>query len=175
MNITIAHSPLPGLPPPTGPHELAWSYILDAVFADAYHAGVKDMHVVLPTARLTRDVEVRAFLSQQERSPRLRAVAVLGGNSPSVDLADRVYMLGFGTLAPGGLRRLRTQPLVNMKPVGHLSCFTLSALLWGFPIRLARLANRPDLVDRALAAMRQVFATPRSPHAYYQLTVWEKS
>ena len=175
MNVTITHAPLPGLPAPTGPHELAWSYILDAVFADAYHAEIGHLHVILPTDLLKADVEVRALASRRTPTPEGRAVADLGGGETPLDDATRVYLLGFGTMAPRALHRLGRDEPAGFTSVSHLSCFTPAARLWGIPIRLARSVDRPDLVDRGMAAMRRSFAAERDPHAYYQLSVWGKA
>ena len=175
MNVTITHAPLPGLPPPTGPHELAWSYILDAVFADAYHAGVGHLRVILPTAALTGNVEIRALVSRRTPQPERQGVADLGGGETPVGDATRVYAMGFGTMAPSALRRLGRIEPPGFTSVSHLSCFTPAARLWGVPIRLAQSIGRPDLVDRGMAAMRRAFAAERDPHAYYQLSVWGRA
>ena len=175
MNVTITHAPLPGLPPPTGPHELAWSYILDAVFADAYHAGIAQLQVILPTDRLTEDVEIRALLSRRPETPGGTAVADLGGGNPSFAGANRAYLLRFGTLAPRALRSLERSAPEGLTLASNLCCFTPATRLWGIPIRFASAASRPDLVDRAMAAMRRSFGAERDPHAYYQLTTWGRA
>lgn len=175
MNVTITHAPLPGLPAPTGPHELAWSYILDAVFADAYHAGVGHLQVVLPTDRLDDDVEIRGFVSRRTPPSEVMAVADLAGGETPLGDATCVYSLGFGTMAPRALRRLGRSEPPGFMLVSHLSCFTPAARLWGIPIRLARSVDRPDFIDRGMASMRRSFAVERDPHAYYQLSVWGRA
>ena len=172
MNVTITHAPLPGLPAPTGPHELAWSYILDAVFADAYHAGVGELQVILPTDRLTEDVEIRAQVSRRSAPGTRRAVANLAGGHGDYAAVDRAYQLRFGVMAPGVLRRVGQPRPGGLNQIMNLSCFTLAARLWGVPIRVAHAAKRPDLVDRAMAAMRRSFAAERDPYAFYQLSTW---
>ncbi len=175
MRVDIEVNEIAGLPAPRGQHELAWSYILDAVFADAYHAGVGDLQVILPTAALTADVEIRALVSRRTPPPVGRAIADLAGGKALVGDATRTYSLGFGTMAPRALRSLGRNEPTGLAMVGHLSCFTPAARLWGIPIRLAGSIDRPDLVDRGMAAMRRSFAAERDPHAYYQLSVWGRA
>lgn len=175
MHVTIKHAPLPGLPLPTGPHELAWSYVLDAVFSDAYHAGIGHLQVTLPFENLVPAVEVRAQLSRGMRPSAANATADLSGSLSQVTDATRVYLLGFGALAPRALRSIARCQTTGLTLVGHLSCLTPAARLWGIPIRLAQAMKREDLVDRSMAAMRRSFASERDPHAYYQLNVWGKA
>jgi hypothetical protein len=175
VRVDVEVREIASLPAPSGQHELAWSYILDAVFADAYHAGVGYLKVLLPTAALMGDVEIRALVSRRMPQPEGRAIADLGGGKTLARDATRVYSLGFGTMAPRALRRLERNEPTGFTTVSHLSCFTPAARLWGIPIRLARSANRPDLVDRGMAEMRRSFAAERDPHAYYQLSVWGRA
>ena len=172
MNVTITHVPLLGLPPPTGPHELAWSYILDAVFADAYHAGVGHMDVVLPSTGLAEATETRAALCAVQNRGVCSAIALLGGPMPVRDGYERAYAVRFGTLAPRALRRLTNNAMGDMTLEDELGVFTPAARLWGVPIRLAAMARRPDLVDRSLAAMRHGFAVQGNRHAFYRLLTW---
>ena len=167
------HAPL-DLPAPTGPHELAWSYLLDGIFADAYAAGVGDLRVSLPIPQLQDLVELRAALTRSVPSADGRASALLGADREADDGA-RTYVLGFGSLAARTLRRLAPPALEGWTLATELSVFTLESRLWGLPIRAAGIAGRPDLVDRGMRAMRCAFARSGHRHAYYHLAVWERS
>ena len=175
MNVTITHALLPALPPPTGPHELAWSYILDAVFADAYHAGVTDLDVEVPTADLDEDVQLRAELSGQQSEGSSRAVMTCRPDAVVPNEARKWYRLGFGRLAPAALRTPATAPPAGWRHRETWGYFTLAARFWGLPIRAAYVLRRPDLADRAMAAMRRRFARPGDRSAYYVLDVWSRS
>ena len=174
MNVTITHAPLPGLPPPTGPHELAWSYILDAVFADAYHAGVSALDAVLPTGLLDDDVQLRAELTRPRAGSAYRAVFGCRADPSALSGAVRWYQLGFGRLAPAALRAHKVKPPTDWRREACWGYFTLAARAWGVPIRAAHTLRRPDLVDRAMAAMRGSFARPGDRGAYYVLDVWSR-
>ena len=174
MKVTITHSPLPGLPALAGPHELAWSYILDAVFADAYHAGVGHMEVLTPGPEYEELIRVRAELSASESTATKSALAQLGGSSLTTDNHTRIYGLGFGTLAPAPLRRTQQGPFTGFALVDVIGVYTPAAKMWGIPIRVAAVAGRRDLVNRALAAMRHQFAVRNSRHAYYVLRTWSR-
>ena len=175
MNVTITHALLPALPPPTGPHELAWSYILDAVFADAYHAGVTDLDVQLPTADLDEDVRLRAELSRGRSEDTSRAAMTCLSDAVVPTEALKWYRLGFGRLAPASLRTPTPAPPEGWRHQESWGYFTLAARLWGLPIRGAYVLRRPDLVDRAMAGMRMRFARPGNRSAYYVLDVWSRS
>jgi len=174
MVVEIHVRELAGFPDISGAHELSWSYILDAVFADAYHAGVDRLTCTLPTKALATAVQLRADLTQVvERPAGGTAVAELTGGAPPVELPDRLYALSFGAAAP---RRLRAGPTVRpaMALSTSLSVFTLPARLWGVPLRLFAALRRPDLYDRASFAMRRDFARTDHVPAYYHLSVWSR-
>lgn len=173
MKLELTLHPIPGFPTPTGPHELAWSYILDAIFADAYHAAISHLHVSLPSERLSQAVTLRAELSARPDATGRKAVAILGQKRDLPAGYDRAYLLNFGAIAPRALQKLSIG-LPGARLERTQSIFTLRARLWGIPIRLAGALNRPGLVDRAMFAMRRDFASSRDPSAYYQLSTWSQ-
>lgn len=161
--------------PPQGQHELAWSYILDAIFADAFRTGQGRLDVWLPHEGLFDEVRLRADLSGRRGVESGRAMAFLGGMQEIPVDVRRLYLLAFGGIAPMALRRSSRAPSRSRwRKEDHLSTYTVKAMLWGIPIRLAGAARRPDLVDRATFAMRRDFASGSDPMAYYQLTTWSR-
>ena len=173
----LHHTPtdLAGLPPPEGAHRLAWSYLLDAACADAFHAGVGRLELMLPVA-LADEIDARRPLpAAPERSDA--PLATFGvGPPPRVD-AIRHYRLRFGILAP---RRLRAADPDGPDPVGFalertLYVYTLRTRLLGVPMRLLNLLDRPQPADRALIALRHAFAGERPTPAYYRLESWRRA
>lgn len=197
MKVTVTVSPLESLPAASGAHELAWSYLLDAIFADAYTSGLAELHIDLPHAELEDAVKLRTPPLQRAasrskhtgvKSPGkgLSGSAVLGGallrdpalvsTPPRLSDLDfgaprRLYTLGFGSLAPSQLRRLRAHT-AGWQRLTQLNVYCWPARLWGFPIRSAALLGRNDLEDRALFAMRRTFTSYRRRPAFYHLTSW---
>lgn len=170
MRLELSISPLTGLPAPQGAHELAWSYLLDAIFADAYEQRVAVLHLDLPHNALCDNVTLRAGLTPAHPSTSGHATALLGTSSEIPTTTARLYTLSFGRLAPRSLQQHQRDTPAAYREVDTLSAFSLAARLWGVPIRLAQLARRPDLQDRAIFAMRRDFAR-RGP-CYYQLSTW---
>lgn len=172
MRIEVEVTRVPGLPSPDGAHALAWSCILDEVFADAFMHGITDLEMVLPCEALRDAAEIRADLTSGGRTPGGTAAALLTGAHEAPPPVSRVYVLSFGVVAPRGLRRLR--PPV---PVGGVPEQTLSVLSWqarglGIPIRLSGLLKQPNLSDRFMYVMRRRFVAPGHVPAYYHLTTW---
>lgn len=171
MKVHIAATPRTTAATGHGAHELAWSYLLDAVFADAYHAGVADLHLSLPDAALLEEVRIRAELTPQVEAARGVAYAFLDNSRTVPAGTDRLYLLATGMRRPrparsGGAR---------WREVFGLCVYTPRARLWGVAIRWASLRGRPDLVDRATFAMRRDFVATRSPLARYRLSAWSRS
>jgi hypothetical protein len=158
MKLELAHTPLEGFPRLQGPHQLAWNYLLDKVFADAYHAGVGTLQLTLPSRDLVAEAELRASLTPARGDRTARAL--LGSTNDFSKRADTLYLLRYGLLA-GTLR----QP--NAGASHLLSVFTWRARALGLPIRA--LGRSPRLVDRASFAMREVFASDTFVPAYYHL------
>lgn len=178
MNVEVSVSPLTGLPAPVGAHELAWSYLLDAVMADAHRLALGALHVSVPEPGLKGELRLRAALSCGERQPGTGAgvgAALLGSERTLATAvpadATRLYSLEFGVLAARALRRVRTETR-GWRLEEQLSVYCLSARLWGVPIRTAALLGRADLGDRAMFGMRRTFASPRRCPAFYHLTIW---
>lgn len=174
MKVDVSLSAL-DVPPLDGPHELAWSYLLDAIFADAYHAGVAFLHVSVPDPALVAEVELRAELSDGRPSGDTRALALLGAMRDVPQDAERLYLLAFGMMAPAALRRLPKHPISGWSIEHRLGAYTWKARAWGAAIRWAAFRKRPDLVDRAMLAMRRDFARPGDATAYYRLGTWSRT
>jgi len=175
MRTEIAVSALPGFPEVTGVHELAWSYLLDAIFADAYHAQLGVLHLQLPSQVLVSGAELRAALNSSREGSSGAGVAVLGLDRTVPTGVRRAYLLSFGRLAPRALQVLPASTLPSWRLEHRLSTFTLKAKLWGIPIRLASGVSRPDLVDRAMFAMRQDFSRSGVTPSYYRLSTWSQT
>lgn len=162
MKLELALTPLENLPPLQGAHQLSWNYLLDKVFADAFHAGVGTLQLALPSQDLAAEVELRASLTSARGNKTARALLGPTSSNNFSKTADTVYLLRYGLLA-GTLR----QPN-NGSRVSHLlSVFTWQARALGLPIRA--LGRSPQLVDRASFAMRHVFASDTFVPAYYHL------
>mgnify|MGYP001095036867 CR=1 FL=1 len=175
MKTQIEVSALPGFPDVSGPHELAWSYLLDAIFADAYHAQLGILHLQLPSPSLVAGAELRAELSSAREGSSGAGVALLGCDRTVPTGVRRVYLLRFGRLAPRGLQVLPAPDVTSWRLEHRLSTFTLKAKLWGIPIRVASGVGRPDLVDRAMFAMRQDFSRSGVASSYYRLSTWSQA
>ena len=163
----------PGLPPVVGPHELSWSYILDAVFADAFTQRLARLELTVPTTELAEQVRARAELTPDAEGAKGVGVARLDG-SPLVELksdgsAARLYGLGVGYF-----RRFagNDAPAPRWQLVQQVDVMTLTSRLQGLPIRLAALARRPGWSDVASFRMRRDFADPNAALAYYHLSFW---
>jgi hypothetical protein len=162
MKLEIRVEPLPGFPDLEGAHELAWGYLLDRVFGDAYQAGVGSLTLVLPHPALAEWAQWRA--EQTPARGSRSAFAALDGSRPQG--ADRVYVLRFGLLAPATLRRRARHPALS-RLESRLFVYTLPALLAGLPMRL----NAPRLRDVGWLGMRRSFVSERPVVAYYCLEV----
>lgn len=175
MKVSVTIAPLAGLPAPVGAHELAWSYLLDAVMADAYTRELAVLHVVLPQP-LGAAVTLRAKLGTQ--SPQVsggRTGVALFGSSPSLpEGTTRLYRLTFGYLA--SFTSPCPTPLSgSWHLTQQLSIYCLPAYLWGGLIRVANFFGNRALSDWAMYRMRQSFARRYRHPAFYQLTIWERS
>ena len=177
LRLELSLNSLAQLPAPVGAHELAWSYLLDAVIADAYGAGLSLLRVSLPVAGLEDEVRLRAALSRRAEaaSPAATGVAFLGAAHLPLGDATRLYRVTFGFLAPRDLRTLPVPVTVPWRLTDELSVYCLPARLWGGPIRAAALLNRPDLGDRAMFRMRRLFVRRGRHPAYYHLEFWRRS
>jgi hypothetical protein len=154
------------VPPPWGAHELAWSYLLDLVFADAYHSSVSALTIVVPDERLVAAVELRTRATPPGRADGAPAVAELGG-APFAAVPEPRYRLCFGVLAPPQLWRPRC---TMSAPAGRVvSVLTARARAMGVAVRAAAALARPDLEDKAHFAMRSVFAAHSWEPAFYHL------
>ncbi|MHB1627505.1 MAG: hypothetical protein ACYCVB_03885 [Bacilli bacterium] len=160
--------------PIQGPDRMAWNIILDAIFADAFHAGVRELAFFLPFHELAADVELRGELTISELGSETALVCTFPEAIPVVDF-DRLYMIDHG-----GLRlrkRERTKWIVQhaLQPVKQYWVYTWRSRMQGIPIRLAGMLKRPDLVDGAMYRMRLGFVSERATWSYYRLSVLAKS
>lgn len=174
MNVEVSVNPLLSLPALHGAHELAWSYLLDAVFADAYHAELRMLRLSLPSTSLLDDVHTRAELSYRGEGSG-SGVALMSTQHAFVQGAQRVYHLEFGALAPGVLRGVIPFDVAGFRLERQLSVYSWQARFYGLPIRLSGWLKRPYLQDRAVATMRRAFACEGSVPAYYHLSIWSGS
>lgn len=172
MELELTVRELPGLPAPRGAHQLAWAYLLDALFADAWQAGAAHLTLTLPHPELLPEVLLRAELSPPRGDAT--ALALLAGPDTTEpgDGPVRIYGLDFGVLAPAALRRIRPPDPAGRRLVQQLWAYTWRARLLGVPMRLANELRRPHLADRAMFSMRQGFASDEPTPAYYRLRGW---
>ena len=169
----VVKSPLEDAPI-RGADRMAWNIILDAIFADAFHAGVREVVFFLPHCALAEDVELRGELTRGELGSRTAVVCTFPDAIPVVDF-DRVYMIDHGGLR---LRKRERTPWIAqhaLRPVKQLWLYTWRSRMQGIPIRLAGLLRRPDLVDRAMYRMRLGFVSETATWSYYRLSVLAKS
>ncbi|RIH87285.1 hypothetical protein Mterra_01223 [Calidithermus terrae] len=162
MELHLRVEALPGFPGLDGAHELAWGYLLDRVFGDAYRSGVGSLTLVLPHPALEEWARWRA--EQTPAKGGRTGFAALDGSRPQP--ADRVYALGFGPLAPAALRR-RSPGLAPARLEARLYVYTLPALLASLPMRL----NAPRLRDVGWLGMRRHFVSEKPVAAYYRLEI----
>lgn len=176
LRLELSLSPLAQLPALVGAHELAWSYLLDAVVADAYSVGLGLLRVSLPVAGLEDEVRLRVALSRRTEAanPAATGVALLSASQLPIDDAARLYRLSFGLLAPRELRTLPVPVTAPWKLAAELSVYCLPARLWGGAIRVAALLDRPDLGDRVMFKMRRLFVRWGRHPAYYHLGIWSR-
>lgn len=162
MELHLRVEALPGFPDLDGAHELAWGYLLDRVFGDAYQAGVGSLTLVLPHPALAEWARWRA--EQTPAKGERTGFAALDGSRPQG--ADRVYALRFGLLAPAALRRRGRHPALS-RLESRLYVYTLPALLASLPMRL----SAPRLRDVGWLGMRRNFVSEKPVMAYYCLEI----
>lgn len=184
MNLEVSVSPLASLPLPSGAHELAWSYLLDFVVADASMRGLGALHVSVPSAALVAPLELRASVSRNfgvkpngaeagTAVGREVGVALLGFERRLPAGATRLYSLEFGLLAPAALRRTRSETQ-GWQLERRLNVYSLPAYLWGGFIRVSAPLYSKALSDQAMFRMRRAFTLERSLAAFYHLAIWTR-
>jgi hypothetical protein len=161
MKLELALTQRESFPALQGPHQLAWNYLLDKVFADAFHAGVGTLQLTLPSQDLVAEAELRASLTSSGGDKTARALLGSTNTNSFSKSADTLYFLRYGLLA--GVVR----PNLPASRGHLLSVFTWQARALGLPIRA--LGRSPQLVDRTSFAMRRVFASETFVPAYYHL------
>jgi len=174
VDVHLKVDPLPGYPNPVGPHGLAWSYLLDTVFADAYHANVGSLELVLPSAALEHEVKLRVMLTVPKGAGVGSAVAAFRGAAVERVGARRLYTLHYGPLAPRELRRSCPASPVGWVCDKTLFVWTLRARALGASMRLFNGLRQPQLGDRAMFAMRHAFSSPTWTPAFYELKSWRR-
>jgi len=176
LQLELDTRPLEGYPAPEGAHGLAWSYLLDNIFADAYAHHLERLVLVLPHAALEPLCYTRAALSRSSVAERGQANgAGLAALTPDVPASlagyDRFYSLDYGLLAPAPWRERRHTP-DDWQLDAQLYVLTWQVKLWGLAMKLLNQAGRPHLADRATFAMRAAFASPLPTPSFYQLRGW---
>lgn len=164
MNVVLDRVKGPGLPPLLGPHLLAWTALLDEVFADAYHHELETLHFAVPDAVLEEPISLRADLTPTREDATGVGSVIVGSSGTHPTSATRRYRVRFGMR--GFIFGWATQPGMT-----RLTAFTLRAAAWSAPIRLARLLGDPHLQDHFHYAMRAGFTDDRHGRAFYSLTV----
>jgi hypothetical protein len=175
MKVSVAFTSVAEPTTPVGAHELAWSYVLDTVVADAYTQRLAALHFVLPRT-LGDDLALRTKLSTQARQGGGASVgAALLSDTYSVPMnAARLYTLEIGGFAAFTYPR-PSPPASGWRVVRQLSIYCLPAYLWGVLIRAADLFGSRALSDWAMHRMRRAFARSGRHSAFYQLTIWGRA
>lgn len=176
LALDIDLRPLEGYPQPEGAHGLAWSYLLDNIFADAYAHHLAHLVMVLPHAALEPLCHTRAALSVSTVAERGQAQGTgLAALTPDVPASltgyDRFYSLDYGLLAPSPWREHRHTP-DDWQLDAQLYVLTWQVKVWGLAMKLLNQVNRPHLADRATFAMRAAFASPLPTPSFYELRGW---
>ena len=169
MKVSVSVVPDAHFPPPHGAHEMAWAYILDAVFADAHSTGVSSLDIILPLEAVRTAARLRADLSAVGRPSSAGATAVLAAGHTTTH-ADRIYHVDLGLLA--GERGAWARARGAQRPTRSVSVFTLHARLAGLAIRTGGALNTPALTDAGIARMRRSFVAPGWKPAFYHLSQW---
>ena len=200
MRVHCECQPVANYPAPSGAHGLAWSYLLDTVFAEAYHAGVRELRVVLPSAALEPEVWQRAQLSGAahesatnadtpaetpaetlvETATESRALAWLcPGAVPENAFPEQLsylYTLHHGYLAPAWLRRAEfsSPRALAERWVSAPPWYVLTwrVPLWGLLMRLSNQWQQPHWADWAMFTMRHQFMSRAAVPAFYTLRAW---
>ena len=148
-----------------GAHELALAHVLDAIFADAYRAGLETLVWHGGRAWLS-ELELRAELTPVKVSGRRGVIAV--DSVPPVADEERLYWIrrrgSVRARAPGDWRLVRVA-----------RWYTPKVRWWGVAIRASRLIGRSDWVDRTMAGMRADFGQDGDGRAAYRLAVYQRT
>jgi len=176
LHVDIDIRPLEGYPQPEGAHGLAWSYLLDNIFADAYAHHLERLVMVLPHEALEPLCHARATLSRSNIAERGKAqgsgLAALTPDVPaSLEEMTRFYSLDYGLLAPSPWREHRHTP-DDWQLDAQLYVLTWQVKMWGFAMKILNQINRPHLADRATFAMRASFASALPTPSFYELRGW---
>jgi hypothetical protein len=162
-----------GFPAPTDGHNLAWGYILDSVFADAYLQGISELTVWLPRYEISRMAQTRAA-SMGTRPHKLRLPAAFCRHDRAALAGiSRLYRLQPGTLLrqPTTYRRASI-PLFGWRMEQILYVYTWRAVMWGVSSRVATRVIGNHLADTCHYSMRQAFTSPVVTPAFYVLSIW---
>lgn len=170
MKLELSITPVAAFPKLDGPHKLAWQYLLDTIFAEAYHAGVGKLNVSVPSEALVPELELRA-----ELTPALGnsvGIAMLGATMSPPPQAQKAFTLAYGSLAPKALRTAGTARLEGWQLKQSLYVLTWQVKALGLPMNLLNQWRAPHLADPAMFAMRGSFARSKSTPSYYRLCEW---
>lgn len=173
MKVQFTQHDWPQVPDLIGAHKLAWSYLLDYIFADTYHHHVDILELSVPNLGVAREVNERTTVTPSSSRSVSSAFAQLSFSNDMPPQAQRIYRLHFGVLAPVSLRRHhRPTVLAGRTRVASLYVYTWQALMLGIPMRLGNALSCPHWADRSLAKIRQTFTTTDSCPAFYRLDTW---
>jgi hypothetical protein len=172
MRVVIETARVPGGPATAGPLEPAWTYLLDEIFSDAWHANLDELRVVLPSEKLAPAVRLRAGLTPTRKGATGSGIALLAPHIQSDPQAVRTYICEYGPFAPRVLRS-GSMPPPGAVRVRQLSVLTWRARAWGLLMRIGAARGMPALTDRATAAARSRFAGGRGP-SFCRLSVWTR-
>lgn len=155
-----------------GPHELAWSVMLDSVFADAFHAGVRNLTVSLSHSDLMDHAKLRAELTPT-RGDRT-AILCQTFDMLADPIYDLAYTIEHGGVLGGAIQKRQLIASHSWTARQQTWVYTWRSRLIGIPIRIANMMGRADQVDRQMRRMRGVFVSRKPTISYYHLTVWER-
>jgi hypothetical protein len=172
MRVLIEQASVPGFAIPRGAVELAWTYLLDEIFADAWEANLDELTVFLPGEGLAAAVRLRAGLIPDREGAMGRGIALLAPGPRPDPGAARTYRCRYGLFAPRALRSRSVRPDGEIR-VRSTNIFTWRARLWGLCMRLGTALRTPALTDLAAVASRRSFVGGRGP-SYCRLSVWTR-
>lgn len=174
MNVVIERDDRTSLPRPVGGHELAWSHMLDAAFADAYLHDIGELRVAVPRGGIADMAEVRARAALAVEKTEAGVALLCLKRAPAREIT-RLYRIDLGVLARcPKVQRCKPKETDSWRLERSIYTYTASAAIWGVGSRLAARYAGPALADRCHLSMRRDFISSRPSVAFYVLSFWSR-
>lgn len=146
-----------------GPHELAWSMMLDVIYADAYRHDIGDIRFAVGIDELHEEIALREGFARHNTADHAAAWLCKQGVAADEHRLYLVERVGDSVQIPAKWALDRTYYV-----------FTWRARWMGVFIRLAQALRQPQWVDKAMYRMRKVFFSERATPSYYKLHIWTR-